>query len=215
MGFIPTSIVKRLLELVHSLKKYKEHIHKIKVWQIWEKCPKCGSKAIIGWGTYCRKCISWSGIELVPIRRFQCKYCKKTFSYLPPFLIRYKRIYLPIIARGLINIVVKGTAYLKAVDVELKYEASTLYRYTKYFLDQAEAIYERIKQIIMSLNPKIEYEKSFPVQNEEHRQSNSRNLLAQAIKLWEFLVQIQKNRLPEIAELDIFTGLMYLQTQNT
>lgn len=198
------------MEFVHSLKKYKEYISQLKVWQIYQSCPKCGSKAIIGWGRYFRKCITLNGIELIPIRRFRCKYCLKTFSYLPPFLIRYKRIYLSVIEAGIIKVIVKGISYLKAVEFE--YDVSTLYRYTKYFLRKAEQIYEQIKRKLLSLSPDIEYEKSFHAQNIPCKKSKPWNLLAQAIKLWEFLVQILKNKLPELEELDVFTGIMYLQS---
>lgn len=110
---------------------------------------------------------------------------------------------------GIIKIIVKGISYLKAVGFE--YDVSTLYRYTEYFLKKAERLYEQIKQIILSLRPDIEYEKSIEPKNFENKKDKFRDLLAQVIKLWELLKQILKNKLPGIDELDTFTGLMYLQ----
>lgn len=66
--------------------------------------------------------------------------------------------------------------------------------------------------MLLSLSPDIEYEKSFQAHNITHKKSKPRNLLAQAIKLWEFLAQILKNRLPELEELAVFTGIIYLQS---
>lgn len=118
---------------------------------------------------------------------------------------------------GIIKIIIKGISYLKAVEFE--YDVSTLYRYTRYFLNRADKLYEQTKQIILNLSPDIEYEKSIEAENSKSKkaksqtksQEKSQDLLVQTIKLWELLKQILKNKLPEIDELDTFTGLMYLQ----
>lgn len=50
-------------------------------------CPRCKEKeATIKHGYYYRQAIDANGEKyLIPIQRFRCKVCGKTFSYLPPF----------------------------------------------------------------------------------------------------------------------------------
>jgi transposase-like protein len=50
-------------------------------------CPRCKEKeATIKHGYYYRQAIDAFGKKyLIPIQRFRCKLCSKTFSYLPPF----------------------------------------------------------------------------------------------------------------------------------
>jgi transposase-like protein len=50
-------------------------------------CPRCEEiKKIIKHGHYCRQAMDGDGLKyILPIQRFRCKICGKTFSYLPPF----------------------------------------------------------------------------------------------------------------------------------
>ncbi|MFQ5868139.1 MAG: DUF6431 domain-containing protein, partial [bacterium] len=55
-------------------------------------CFKCKQKDhIIKHGYYWRYVIDLNSERFtIPIQRFRCKNCNKTFSYLPPFLVRYR-----------------------------------------------------------------------------------------------------------------------------
>jgi len=55
-------------------------------------CPRCKEKEkIIKHGHYSRQAIDENcGLFCILIQRFLCKICGKTFSFLPPFLVRYK-----------------------------------------------------------------------------------------------------------------------------
>jgi len=50
-------------------------------------CPRCKEYVkIIKHGYYYRRAIDQDEKRhMIPIQRFRCKSCKKTFSYLPPF----------------------------------------------------------------------------------------------------------------------------------
>lgn len=57
------------------------------------KCDRCGSKRIIGWGSYLR-CVRYflnKKVREIRIKRFKCKTCATTWSRLPLYLTRFRR----------------------------------------------------------------------------------------------------------------------------
>lgn len=57
------------------------------------KCPLCGSKKIIRWGSYDRGVRSYLSkkVRSITVKRYRCSRCKTTGSILPRFLCRYRR----------------------------------------------------------------------------------------------------------------------------
>lgn len=58
-----------------------------------EKCPGCGSKKVICWGSYERHVRSYFSkkVRTVLVKRYKCKRCNHTGSILPKYLQRYRR----------------------------------------------------------------------------------------------------------------------------
>jgi transposase-like protein len=83
-------------------------------------CPRCNEcTKIIRHGYYYRRAIDAAGEQhLIPIRRFRCKTCKKTFSYLPPFLARYKPFCIQVVCPILETYVTTTLSLSKIVDVK-------------------------------------------------------------------------------------------------
>lgn len=112
---------------------------------------------MIGWGEYERKCRLLGKIKKIPIRRFRCKKCKRTFNYLPPFLIAFKQYDLGSLGPSLLKIFEQGAAYLKATPEKIDF--STIFRYTQYYLCKSKQIYEKMKEHLLRWLPSIQYEK--------------------------------------------------------
>ncbi len=54
-------------------------------------CPWCGqSGGLIGHGYYLRKAKGEQGVYLIWIKRWFCKFCRRTMSVIPNFLLPYR-----------------------------------------------------------------------------------------------------------------------------
>lgn len=155
------------------------------VQQISKGCPNCCSGSVIGWGSYERKCKIILGKKKIPIRRLQCKCCKKTHRYLPPFLIPFKQYDIAVIATSLHQIFENGRAYLKATTVGL--DVSTVVRYTQYYLKKSEQILIWVKQMLLNWVPGYSYEKDSRLIIDT---GSDRNNMKQALILSDTLIRM-------------------------
>lgn len=152
---------------------------------IAKECRHCKGKEIIKWGYYIRKCKSEEGVRRIPIRRFFCKSCKKTFNYLPPFLIPYKQYDIAVLRGSLKNIFEKGVSYLKSTTGLL--DVSTVVRYAKHYLRRSGAIVRKIKEAVLNWAPGYSFEKDPRL---IEGAATRRKQVKQALILSETLIQL-------------------------
>jgi transposase-like protein len=112
-------------------------------------CPRCKEHVkIIRHGYYYRRAIDTAGEgHLIPIRRFRCKSCKKTFSYLPPFLARYKPFCIQVVSPILETYLTTTLSLTNIVDVKypnlpIDYRSARLC--IKHFVSKLDDIYSLV-----------------------------------------------------------------------
>jgi len=202
-AFLLKKGVKRYIGYYQDIEEYELN-YAIVSKEYRPKSPCCGNKQVTMEGQYYRKKIVGTDKEKIAIKRYQCKKCKKTFGRLPPFLIRYKRYYLPYFEAGIWDIVVNRTAILKSAYPKEgnDYEASTIYRYTRYFLDRSYEIYEQMKNRVLEWLPGFQYEKNFD--DNGKRNSRYERLKQGFILAQTFLRFLQERfRLPKLGILTL------------
>lgn len=80
-------------EYKKELQKVKKELARMNKSSMWkralfesnekpEKCPTCGSRKVIGWGTFSRKVRQFFSkiVRAITTQRYRCKRCKRTFS---------------------------------------------------------------------------------------------------------------------------------------
>lgn len=79
--------IKRLNSSPRARRRLEELLEKPK------KCPLCGSRKLIGWGTYKRYVRTYFSkrVRTISVKRYKCKRCKSTGGILPKFLCKYRR----------------------------------------------------------------------------------------------------------------------------
>lgn len=81
-----------LAQILSNVKSYCEKFKEVS--HLFILSCKDENCVLIGWGIYFRKKVKVSPLEEpidIPIKRSYCKRCKKTLSFLPPFLLPLKK----------------------------------------------------------------------------------------------------------------------------
>jgi transposase-like protein len=119
----------------------------------YKGCPHCQLRtSIIFYGTYKRRRVQRvrKGASLkMQIQRLLCKNCKHTFSYLPPFLMRYKQFMLTVLRRPFERLML-GYRLNAALQLD-EVSKSTFRRYLAWYEQHAD----RIRQIMMAIDDRL------------------------------------------------------------
>lgn len=94
-----------------------------------EQCPSCGSEGcIVRFGSYLRKCcIDVDGeVHSLRVKRFKCKSCGVTISYLPSFLVPHKQYMASVIEEHFILIFYCGLSVIHSYKRHLNACKKTL-----------------------------------------------------------------------------------------
>lgn len=138
-----------LYQILHNLKEYCKKFFKI--------ChliphPFCRDEncVLIGWGFYIRKDVRESNnndITGVHIKRFYCKTCKKTLSFLPPFLLPYKR-YTASVVEESFEMWIRGEKESKICNYFGIKDERTLRRWFNFVKGKANSIIQKAKNFL-------------------------------------------------------------------
>ena len=84
-------IEKKVRRLTKEVNRLTKEINECKV-EKGDRCRYCGSIFTIKWGRYKRKVRYFlAKARKILVQRFRCLSCKRTFSFLPEFLMRFRR----------------------------------------------------------------------------------------------------------------------------
>ena len=130
-------------------------------------CPRCREKdKIIKYGHYYRIAVDLEGTKhKIPIQRFRCKICGKTFSYLPPFLSRYKPYCIHVVS-PLIDANLTTPVSLSKLFHERYWNLPIEYQSIRLYLNNLVAKSQQIYSLLLSEFKKSE--KSLSVDGDFH-----------------------------------------------
>lgn len=126
-----------------------------------EKCNLdcCGSRRI-HWGTYKRFILTETEKVLISVRRIYCKICTKTASFLPPFVLRYRRWYLDVLGQAIEELATRKISlfrvwslYLQA-EMTIKTFSSLLHR----VIDCSFQVQDRLQSWLSSMEADFQFE---------------------------------------------------------
>jgi Domain of unknown function (DUF6431) len=83
-----------------------------------EGCPQCGAKCpLAAHGFYCRTLVDVEFDGRIRMRRYLCRWCKRTVSLLPEFVLPYLRFSISVISLFLVARLLQGRTLPEAAQV--------------------------------------------------------------------------------------------------
>lgn len=99
-------------------------------------------------GFYARNTINTKFSGRILIRRYHCRYCGHTFSYLPSFCLPYFQYTLEMIFLGLLCHFFKILPFLRALALSLNWQRQHLQFYRRRFIANIKLIQVVLRQLI-------------------------------------------------------------------
>ena len=114
----------------------------------------CGVRRI-RWGYYHRTVRTETSSVVIKVARMYCKICKKTGSFLPPFVLRYGRWCLDVLLDPIFELCTKGTSLLQVWSQNLvaALDYKTFTHYLRRIAIFAENIRDRFVSFLRRLEP--------------------------------------------------------------
>lgn len=104
----------QILRLTRSIKQYLEEISDPNRYRP-DVCPQCQARCnLIAHGFYSRTLVDVAFDGTIPVRRYLCRFCKRTVSLLPDFALPYLRFGLSLISLFLVARLLRGQSLRKA-----------------------------------------------------------------------------------------------------
>ncbi|MFC1853575.1 hypothetical protein ACFL27_25590 [candidate division CSSED10-310 bacterium] len=120
----------------------------------------CCGTGRIRWGYYRRTVRTETYSVVIKVPRMYCKICKKTGSFLPPFVFRYGRWYLDVLVDPILELCTKGTSLLQAWSQRLvaALDYKTFTRHLHMIAFFAENIHDRFVSFLRRIEPTFQIE---------------------------------------------------------
>jgi hypothetical protein len=101
-----------LMQILHrfvgSIQQYLQQISDPDICRP-DHCPLCGVlQILISWGVYHRTLVDLEFDGSIPVRRYRCRFCRRTVSVLPEFVLPYLRFSLLTISLFLVARLLNG-----------------------------------------------------------------------------------------------------------
>jgi hypothetical protein len=104
----------QILRLTRSIKQYLEEISDPNRDRP-DLCPQCQARCpLIAHGFYSRTLVDVAFDGRIPVRRYLCRFCKRTVSLLPDFVLPYLRFGLSLIRLFLVARLLRGQSLREA-----------------------------------------------------------------------------------------------------
>ncbi len=104
----------QILRLTRSIKQYLEEISDPNRYRL-DLCPQCQARCpLIAHGFYSRTLVDVAFDGRIPVRRYVCRFCKRTVSLLPDFALPYLRFGLSLIRLFLVARLLIGQSLREA-----------------------------------------------------------------------------------------------------
>lgn len=193
-------------------------------------CPRCREKnRIIKYGLYYRIAIDLDEIrQLIPVQRFLCKVCGKTFSFLPPFLARYKPYCIQAVS-PLIETYLNSPLSLFKILYEKFYNSIMEYRSLRLYLNnliaRSHIIYSLVLRELLEISPSWNHHEDprfLETPSQLKRKVSMKGLLElyQVFLVMEHYITVAEARFPEMefpdgAWLILANHILFLDTYST